>query len=75
MKRISIRINGLQFDVNSEYVGYKQLCSLAGYKAELNPTITYSGAESTKPEGILNFGDAVRVKNQTNFNVAYTDKA
>lgn len=78
-RNIRIIVNARAHTVRGRRVSYEQVVALAfpdGPTGEnITYTVTYTKAAGPKPAGTLAAGGAVRVKEGTVFNVAFTDKS
>lgn len=70
-----IIVNGEYKLVGSVSVSYNEICGMAGYNPDHNPSITFCRSNDLKSEGIMAPKDLVKIKNGTIFNVAITNNA
>lgn len=78
-KQVVIIVNGREKPWNERFITFEQVVILAfgAYEENQNRvfTVTYKRGPDNKPEGTMDKGDKVRVKNKMIFNVTATDKS
>lgn len=78
-KQLAIIVNGREKIWNEKNISFEQVVILAfgSYVENQNRvfTITYKRGVANKPEGTMDRGDTVKVKNKMIFNVTATDKS
>jgi hypothetical protein len=78
-KTFTIIVNGREKTVTTKELTFAQVVALAFDNPPTGPnivfTITYRRGEGNKPDGTLDEGGSVKVKDGTIFNVTPTDKS
>ena len=74
---VTIVVNGRPKTVAAKTLSFDEIVALSGLPTGPNVvfTITYRRGHSERPEGTLDQGDTVRVKDAMIFNVTATDKS
>ena len=78
-KEVTIIVNGREKTVSGKELSFNQLVKLAFDNPPTGEficfTITYRRGHGNKPEGTLNEGESVKIKQGMIFNVTATDKS
>ena len=78
-KQFTIIVNAREKTFTGREIGFNQVVELAFGSVSPNPnivyTVTYKRGEGNKPEGSMEKGDTVKVKDGMIFNVTQTDKS
>jgi DNA-binding beta-propeller fold protein YncE len=78
-KQFTIVVNAREKTFTGREISFNQLVELAFGSVSPNPnivyTVTYKRGEGNKPEGSMEKGDTVKVKDGMIFNVTQTDKS
>jgi Multiubiquitin len=78
-KDFTVIVNGRQKTVETQQLSFEEVVKLAFEKPPQGPnviiTVTYTGAAGPKPDGTLDQGDHVKIKDGTVFNVTATDRS
>lgn len=78
-KQFTIVVNAREKTFTGREISFNQVVELAFGSVSPNPnivyTVTYKRGEGSKPEGSMEKGDTVRVKDGMIFNVTQTDKS
>lgn len=78
-KEFKIIVNAREKIFKGREISFEQVVELAFPKAVPNPnivyTVTYKRGEGNKPEGSMDRGDTVKVKEGMQFSVTQTDKS
>lgn len=73
----TIWVNGRERELDYQRLTYDELCMLAHGPGSLPgvATITFFRGPKSKPEGSLQAGESVRLKNGMSFTVVHTNRA
>ncbi len=78
-KQFTIIVNAREKTFTGRKISFDQVVELAFGSVSSNPnivyTVTYKRGEGNKPEGNMEKGDTVKVKDGMVFNVTQTDKS
>ncbi len=78
-KKVTIIINGSQFNVEKDDISYNEVVTLAFPDFPQHPertySVTYERGQGNKPAGILSPGGSVKVKNEMIFYVKHTGQS
>lgn len=78
-KQFTIVVNAREKTFTGREISFNQVVELAFGSVSPNPnivyTVTYKRGEGNKPEGSMETGDTVKVKDGMIFNVTQTDKS
>jgi hypothetical protein len=78
-KAFTIIVNAREKSFTGREISFNQVIELAFGSISSNPnivyTVTYKRGEGNKPEGTMDKGDTVKVKDGMIFNVTQTDKS
>ena len=78
-KQFTIVVNAREKTFTGREISFNQVVELAFGSVSPNPnivyTVTYKRGEGNKPEGSMEKGDTVKVKDGMIFNVTQTDKS
>ena len=78
-KQFTIIVNAREKTFTGREISFNQVVELAFGSVSPNPnvvyTVTYKRGEGNKPEGSMEKGDTVKVKDGMIFNVTQTDKS
>ena len=78
-KKVTIIINGSQFNVEKDDISYNEVVTLAFPDFPQHPectySVTYQRGQGNKPAGILSPGGSVKVKNEMIFYVKHTGQS
>lgn len=79
-KTVTIIVDGTPYQVpKNEYISYSEVVTLAypdyPQHPEITYSVTYTRGHSEKPEGILNPGESVKVKEGMSFRVNRTGQS
>jgi len=78
-KQFTIVVNAREKTFTGREISFNQVVELAFGSVSPNPnivyTVTYKRGEGSKPEGSMEKGDTVKVKDGMIFNVTQTDKS
>jgi hypothetical protein len=78
-KKVTIIINGSQFNVEKDDISYDEVVTLAFPDFPQHPertySVTYERGQGNKPAGILSPGGSVKVKNEMIFYVKHTGQS
>lgn len=79
-KTVTIVVDGTPFEVpKNEYISYSEVVTLAypdyPQHPEITYSVTYTRGHGEKPEGILNPGESVKVKEGMSFRVNRTGQS
>lgn len=76
---VLIYVNGREFNWSEKEISFVQVIELAfGTFVSTESaayTVAYKRGQGNKPEGVLNFGESVKVKEKMIFNATRTDKS
>lgn len=74
-----IFVNGREFNWRDKEISFVQVIELAFGSYDTSPSAAYTMAfkrgRGNKPEGVLTYGESVKVKDKMIFNVTRTDKS
>lgn len=74
-----IYVNGREYNWSEKEISFVQVIKLFFGTFDNSPgaayTVAFKRGQGNKPEGILNFGESVKVKDKMIFNATRTDKS
>jgi len=75
----TIIVNGREYSWNEKEISFVQVIELFFGTFDNSPgaayTVAFKRGQGNKPEGVLNFGESVKVKDKMIFNATRTDKS
>lgn len=74
-KRNFVYINGQEFSFVADTLSYEEVIEIVFGDKELQPSVVYKGSAQKSPDGILEPGKSVKIKNGTKFTVILTGNA
>lgn len=76
---ITIYVNGREYNWNYKEISFVQVIELFFTNFDNSPnaayTVAFKRGHGNKPEGVLNYGQSVMVKDKMIFNATRTDKS
>lgn len=74
-KRNFVYINGQELSFVADTLSYEEIIEIVYGDKELQPSVVYKGSAQKSPDGILEPGKSVKIKNGTRFTVILTGNA